>query len=129
MSMALVIIIIILIIIFFSQKAKGSTPDPAPAYKAPPLWTRYAKAYNSQNEAELSQLVEEMIENHWAASYSYSSSHDDFAYNECVRYESAASKYPYIYKGSRENYRGMSLIEIFRKQNAEIESRIHAHKS
>ena len=87
-------------------------------YDAPSLCRAYKKALSSHNQAELLEIVDHMIGNHWASSYS-----DD--YDSAMLYESAAKNSPFHYptNGPRDDCRGLSLIEIFYNQNAEIRAR------
>ena len=135
---------VVIIVLFFilvsntdEKDAKKGTPgtsqhkgkkrsDPASTYKSPgyssydasSLCRAYKNALGSQNQAELMKIVDQMIGNHWASSYA-----DD--YDTAMLYESVAINSPFNYPidGPRDDCRGLSLIEIFRNQNAEIQAR------
>lgn len=97
-----------------SKRSKKATdyvqPDDDVSAYARSLEKQYIKAYNSHSEEELKTIVEDMI------GYHYSSfSADDL--DDCILLESIAVNYPYTYNGSRTDYKGLSLIEIFRKDN------------
>ena len=84
----------------------------------PPLQTlikRYEKAYDSHSEQELASIAEELIGVHYMH---YSAGEWD----EAGLLESAVQKRPYIYQGDRAGKKGLSLIDIFRKDNLYIQS-------
>ena len=78
----------------------------------------YVEALNLQKTSELSEIVDQMIGDHWACVYA-----DDL--DTAIMYESTARDYPYIYPidGDRTDCRGLSLHEIFGNQNVEIRAR------
>lgn len=79
------------------------------------LVDRYNKAYDSHAEGDLKSVAEDLIGYHYSRYYARE-------YDDCMLLESAAQKRSYIYQGDRSDCRGLSLIEIFRKQNGYINS-------
>ena len=77
------------------------------------LVSEYNKAYDSHKRKELEEVVEELIGYH----YSCASSHN---LDDCIALEIAAKTRPYVYKGTRSDCQGLTLIEIYRKQNARL---------
>ncbi len=109
-----------------SQNKGKKRSDPASTYKSPgyssydasSLCRAYKNALDSQNQAELMKIVDQMIGNHWACFYA-----ED--YDTASLYESVAYNSPFNYPidGSRNDCRGLSLREIFGNQNVEIQAR------
>ena len=75
------------------------------------LVSEYNEAYDSHDKKALRKIVEELIGYH----YSCASSHN---VDDCIALEIAAKTRPYVYKGTRSDCQGLTLIEIYRRQNA-----------
>lgn len=92
------------------RKQRSAVNDEITTY-AHSLVSEYNEAYDSHDKKALGKIVEELIGYH----YSCASSHN---VDDCIALEIAAMTRPYVYKGTRSDCQGLTLIEIYRKQNA-----------
>ena len=77
------------------------------------LSSRYNKAYDSHKKKELEEIVEELIGYHYSCAVSKN-------WDDGIALEESAKLRPYVYKGTRSDCQGLTLIEINRKQNARL---------
>ena len=96
---------------FKSPVKPDRTTAPLPYARA--LIEKYNKAYDSHAEGELAVIVEELIGSHYACF----SAHE---WDDASLFEAAVQQRPYIYHGDRTDCGGLSLIEIFRRDNDHI---------